>query len=195
VRKSEPCRDARTQAEGVIVEPAQVRNPVIHWRVEMADIQAGSRNGIGQRQHRMPRIPPNLFSITFGLAGLGQAWDAARPVGSARCDLRPIRGRLAGSGRRDGHVRLHRRARPGGHLPGGEDCFTASTRHQRPTTSASNHSRFSRLAGRPRRDIKGLFPETIPLCHRGRGGHLVRRSAGDGVEIGDGCADPGGGRR
>jgi len=45
----------------------------------MAMAQAGSapgtRRGGGPR-----RIPPNLFSIPFGLAGLGQAWHAAHTV-------------------------------------------------------------------------------------------------------------------
>ncbi len=29
---------------------------------------------------RRPRVPPSLFSIALGLAGLGQAWHAAKPL-------------------------------------------------------------------------------------------------------------------
>jgi len=29
---------------------------------------------------RWPRVPPNLFGIAFGVAGLAQAWRAAVPV-------------------------------------------------------------------------------------------------------------------
>jgi tellurite resistance protein len=46
----------------------------------MSAIRAATRNGAGQRKRRRPRIPPNLFAIALGLAGLGQAWRAARPV-------------------------------------------------------------------------------------------------------------------
>lgn len=35
---------------------------------------------VGRRSHRAIRIPPNLFSIPFGLAGLADAWNAAGPL-------------------------------------------------------------------------------------------------------------------
>jgi tellurite resistance protein len=41
---------------------------------------SATRNGAGQRKRRRPRIPPNLFAIALGLAGLGQAWRAAETV-------------------------------------------------------------------------------------------------------------------
>jgi tellurite resistance protein len=38
-----------------------------------------ARPGLAARR-RLPVIPPNLFSIAFGIAGLADAWDAARSV-------------------------------------------------------------------------------------------------------------------
>jgi tellurite resistance protein len=46
----------------------------------MSAIRAATRNGAGQHTRRRPPIPPTLFAIAFGLAGLGQAWRAATPV-------------------------------------------------------------------------------------------------------------------
>jgi tellurite resistance protein len=40
-----------------------------------ATAQAGPRNA-----RRPRRVPPNFFAIPFGIAGLGEAWEAARPV-------------------------------------------------------------------------------------------------------------------
>jgi tellurite resistance protein len=39
-------------------------------------------NDQGPRRHKLlgPRVPPNLFGIALGIAGLAQAWDAAAPV-------------------------------------------------------------------------------------------------------------------
>ena len=42
--------------------------------------RAAALNAASQRRLRGPRVPPNLFSIAFGLAGLGQAWHASEPV-------------------------------------------------------------------------------------------------------------------
>jgi tellurite resistance protein len=33
-----------------------------------------------QPRFRRPRLPPNYFAITFGVAGLAEAWQAAVPV-------------------------------------------------------------------------------------------------------------------
>lgn len=48
----------------------------------MPAIRAATQDGAGQRKRRRPPIPipPNLFTIALGLAGLGQAWRAAKPV-------------------------------------------------------------------------------------------------------------------
>ena len=34
----------------------------------------------GRRRFADPRVPPNLFAIVLGIAGLSQAWHAAGPV-------------------------------------------------------------------------------------------------------------------
>lgn len=41
----------------------------------MATIRAAARNGASQRKHRIPRIPPSLFAIASGLAGLADLRD------------------------------------------------------------------------------------------------------------------------
>ena len=42
--------------------------------------RAAALDAAGRRKLRRPRVPPSMFSIAFGLAGLGQAWHAAEPV-------------------------------------------------------------------------------------------------------------------
>jgi tellurite resistance protein len=42
--------------------------------------RAGALDTASQGKLRRPRVPPSLFSIALGLAGLGQAWHAAEPV-------------------------------------------------------------------------------------------------------------------
>jgi tellurite resistance protein len=42
--------------------------------------RAAALNAVGQGKFRRPRVPPSLFTIALGLAGLGQAWHAAQPV-------------------------------------------------------------------------------------------------------------------
>jgi len=42
--------------------------------------RAAALDDAGQGKLRRPRVPPTLFSIALGLAGLGQAWHAAKPV-------------------------------------------------------------------------------------------------------------------
>jgi hypothetical protein len=39
-----------------------------------------SDQGPKRRGFRGPRVPPNLFAIVLGIAGLAQAWDAAGPL-------------------------------------------------------------------------------------------------------------------
>jgi len=42
--------------------------------------RAAALDAVGQGKFRRPRVPPSLFTIALGLAGLGQAWHAAQPV-------------------------------------------------------------------------------------------------------------------
>ena len=42
--------------------------------------RAAALNAVGQGKFRRPRVPPSLFTIALGLAGLGQAWHAAQSV-------------------------------------------------------------------------------------------------------------------
>src|SRR5215472_17626356 len=42
--------------------------------------RAAAPDAVGQGKLRRPRIPPSLFTIALGLAGLGQAWHAAEPL-------------------------------------------------------------------------------------------------------------------
>jgi tellurite resistance protein len=41
---------------------------------------AAAPDAVSQHKLHRPRVPPSLLSIALGLAGLGQAWRAARPV-------------------------------------------------------------------------------------------------------------------
>jgi len=43
-----------------------------------SDILTEEPPRVRPRPARKPRVPPNLFGIAFGLAGLGEAWNAAR---------------------------------------------------------------------------------------------------------------------
>jgi hypothetical protein len=42
--------------------------------------RAAAPDAAGQGKLRRPTVPPTLFGITLGLAGLGQAWQATEPV-------------------------------------------------------------------------------------------------------------------
>jgi hypothetical protein len=46
----------------------------------MSASRAAALDAASQRKFRRPRVPPTLFSIALGVAGLGQAWHAARSV-------------------------------------------------------------------------------------------------------------------
>src|SRR6516162_4155119 len=49
-------------------------------KMPMPAPRAAALDTAGQGKLRRPRVPPTLFSIALGLAGLGQAWHAAEPV-------------------------------------------------------------------------------------------------------------------
>jgi len=49
-------------------------------RMPMPAPRAAALDTAGQGKFRRPRVPPSLFTIALGLAGLGQAWHAAEPV-------------------------------------------------------------------------------------------------------------------
>ena len=42
--------------------------------------RAAALNDAGHGKLRRPRVPPTLFTVALGLAGLGQAWHATEPV-------------------------------------------------------------------------------------------------------------------
>ena len=42
--------------------------------------RAAALDDAGQGKLRRPRVPPTLFTVALGLAGLGQVWHAAEPV-------------------------------------------------------------------------------------------------------------------
>ncbi len=46
----------------------------------MSASRAAALDAASQRKFRRPRVPPTLFSIALGVAGLGQEWHAARSV-------------------------------------------------------------------------------------------------------------------
>ena len=46
----------------------------------MPALRAAALDAAGQGKFRRPRVPPSLFTIALGLAGLGQAWHAAQSV-------------------------------------------------------------------------------------------------------------------
>src|SRR6516165_2222531 len=46
----------------------------------MLALRPAALDAVGQGKFRRPRVPPSLFTIALGLAGLGQAWHAAEPV-------------------------------------------------------------------------------------------------------------------
>jgi len=49
-------------------------------KMPMPAPRAAALDAAGQGKFRRPRVPPSLFTIALGLAGLGQAWHAAQPV-------------------------------------------------------------------------------------------------------------------
>ncbi len=56
-------------------------SPGRRWRIRLARSRARfPARRAAQKRAAGPRVPPNLFAIALGIAGLAQAWDAAVPV-------------------------------------------------------------------------------------------------------------------